>query len=75
MQQSKPVACPKHGKSEGDCDEKDTRNISDLMDRLPDSQGFPGRHKCAYCGYKLGFDAGYAAALNALEEHIQDLKS
>lgn len=29
-----------------------------LMGTLPRNQGGPGRHKCPYCAYDLGYDAG-----------------
>ena len=29
------------------------------LEDLPDSQGGPGRHKCAGCAFELGYDDGF----------------
>ena len=74
MPADEAISCPKHGSGATSLSNADANSISEIMANLPDNQGFPGRHKCAYCGYALGFDAGYAAALNEFEEHIQTLR-
>lgn len=33
--------------------------LSHIMANLPNDQGGIGRHKCAACAYKKGFEAGY----------------
>ena len=37
---------------------KDHSELSDIMSNLPYDQGGVGRHKCAACAYRKGFDAG-----------------
>ena len=37
---------------------KDHSEIQDIMGKLPVDQGGWGRHKCAACAYKRGYDDG-----------------
>ena len=75
MASTKPRSCPKHAIDAGSLSATDRKTINALMAQLPKSQGFPGRHKCQYCAYTLGFDNGHTAALAELEEFINTLKS
>ena len=75
MAPRKPRSCPKHANDVGKYNGAELNTISALMSKLPNNQGFPGRHKCAYCGYRLGFDDGYAAALRDFEEQLNSLRN
>lgn len=70
-----PKPCPKHVNPANGYDRSEINQISELMDGLPDNQGFPGRHKCAYCGFTAGFDLGYEAALTEAVGQLRSLKN
>lgn len=38
---------------------KNHDDVQDIMEKLPTDQGGVGRHKCAACAYKKGYQAGY----------------
>lgn len=38
---------------------KDHTELSKIMTSIPTDQGGVGRHKCAACAYKIGYEAGY----------------
>lgn len=41
----------------------------DTLKVLPENQAGPGRHKCATCALKVGFETGYQAGLAEGERH------
>ncbi|MCY4465555.1 MAG: hypothetical protein OXE46_08465 [Chloroflexi bacterium] len=45
-------------------------DLDEVICRLPKNQGRPGRHKCPYCAYELGFAAGVLHAADALREML-----
>ena len=48
-------------------------DLDKLMLRLPANQSGKGRHKCPYCAYQAGFQAGMAAIANVLDpQYLQD---
>ena len=47
-------------------------NLDELMLKLPANQSGNGRHKCPYCAYQAGFQAGMAAIANVLEPQYME---
>jgi len=41
------------------------------MKKIQENQGGKGRHKCPYCAYELGFEAGIEHAARRLRDTIQ----
>ena len=70
-----PKQCPKHVNDLGSLSADERETISAFMDKFPDNQGFPGRHKCAYCSYVEGIEVGYALALAEVERSVRSLRS
>lgn len=75
METELPKQCPKHANDLGSLSADERKGISAFMNKFPDNQGFPGRHKCAYCSYVEGIEVGYALALAEVERSILGLRS
>lgn len=56
--------CPKHA---GPRNKQNRTDGDDMMSRLPHNQSGSGRHKCPYCAYEIGFNAGVAAKEKELD--------
>lgn len=58
-----------------DCTKHDTpakrNHLESIMKNIQENQGGKGRHKCPYCAYELGFEAGIAHAAGRLRDIIQ----
>ena len=59
--------CPKHA---GQQNELQRREYDAMMRALPENQSGGGRHKCAYCAYEKGFEAGVNHAANCLKDIV-----
>ena len=44
--------------------------LKSVMNALHSDQSSEGRHKCAYCAYKKGFEDGYAKAQREIAGEI-----
>lgn len=58
-----------------DCTKHDTglkrQHLESLMKEILENQGGAGRHKCPYCAYEMGFQAGIRHAAKTAGEVIQ----
>ena len=58
-----------------DCTKHDTydkrKHLEFIMESIRENQGGKGRHKCPYCAYELGFEAGIEHAAGRLRDIIQ----
>ena len=58
-----------------DCTKHDTplkrQHLESIMKKIQENQGGKGRHKCPYCAYELGFEAGIEHAARRLRDTIQ----
>ena len=44
--------------------------LDDIMNTLPENQAGVGRHKCPYCAYERGFEAGLQRATEIIRDFI-----
>ena len=45
-------------------------SLDGIMNTLPENQAGAGRHKCPYCAYERGFEAGLQHAAEAVRDFI-----
>ena len=64
------VDCPRHS-GKGNLSAR--LDLDDVMVRLHPNQSGKGRHKCPYCAYQMGFNAGVAAASHAAKIEEESL--
>ena len=62
-----PGDCPQHA---GRHSENHRRPLDGVMAGLPANQSGAGRHKCPYCAYEAGFDAGLQRAGEIIRDFI-----
>ena len=68
-QQSSPqIDCPRHSGKRNNTARQD---LDGIMTGLHPNQSGKGRHKCPYCAYQAGFQAGIAAGSSLREDKIE----
>ncbi len=65
MPSQRPKDCKIHA---GQYNQESRSLLDPLMQRLPDNQSGAGRHRCAYCAYRIG----YKQALEDMQSFIAD---
>ncbi len=59
--------CPKHA---GQSNSANRAELEPIVAQLPPNQSGGGRHKCPYCAYEIGFNAGVKAAASELRTRL-----
>ena len=58
-----------------DCTKHDTplkrQHLESIMKEIQENQGGAGRHKCPYCAFEKGFQAGIRHAAETVGDFIQ----